>query len=259
MKIYYISSVPALLPHHKKKLDEFGGCVLILGKKSSEEEVVNKIKDAEILIVAPSGIMKITDKMLSQLPQLKFITTTSTSHDFIDVTAAEKRGIVVSNCKGANAQSVAEAVWAMILALSRRVIEYANDAKFEGAYNFNSYTGKQIYGKTLGIIGLGDIGLKVASIARGFNMSVLGYNRSKKNLPNINEVTLVNLLKNSDIISINVPLSDETRDLISEKEIMLMKEGIILINTSDEEIVNKQAVLKYIQSGKLCGYGSITS
>jgi len=255
MNIYYISPVPVLLPRHEEQLKQIGKLTLIKAEKLSEEEVATMAHDADIIALARPAITGCTDNFFSQMPHLKLITTVSTSHDWIDVSAAKKRGIVVSNCKGANARSVAESTWSLILALAKRTVEYASDAKNIGAYTFKDYVGMELQGKTLGVIGLGDIGSQVAKIGGAFGMKVLGYNRSNKDITGVESVNVEQLLRESDVISLHVPLTEQTKHFIGNDEITKMKKGIILVNTSDEEIVEKSAVISAIEQNKIYGYG----
>jgi phosphoglycerate dehydrogenase-like enzyme len=117
----------------------------------------------------------------------------------------------------------------------------------------------ELAGKTLGVIGLGDIGQKVAQIGLGFGMQVIGSNRSQKNLPGLTSVSLSQLLAASDVISVDVPLTDQTRGMIGEAEITQMKERVIIVNTADEKIVDKSAIIAAVKKSKVFGYGVETA
>lgn len=259
MKIYYLSSAPVLLPEHEQKLRQLGDLHLVEGVKLSPKQAAGQMPGAEIVILAAAGISQVDEEFFQALPSLRFITTTSTSHDWIDVAAAKRHSVVVSNCKGANAQSVAEGTWAMILNLSRRVHEYAVAARYSNASNFVDFTGIELAGKTLGVIGLGDIGQKVAKMGLGFGMKVIGYNRSQKNLSGVKQVSLSQLLAESDVISVAVPLTDQTKGMISEVELAQMKDQVILVNTADEKIVDKLAIIAAVKKRKVFGYGVETA
>jgi len=124
MNIYYASIEPVMLTEHKSLLEKIGDVHLVQGDRLSEEVTIKKLKDAEILVVAPSTVPKVTKKILDSLPKLKFITTVTTGYDWIDVEEATRLGVKVATVKGANAESVAEHTWAMILDLSKRVSEF---------------------------------------------------------------------------------------------------------------------------------------
>lgn len=255
MKIYLITSNPTISDAMKDELDKLGELVVINALKMSATDVIHKAGDAEILIAGSSGIEKISKEMLTGMEKLKMIATLTVGVAWVDVEAAKELGIKVCNIKGANAESVAEHAWGMILDLAKRITEFDRDVRNKGAYKFADYTGKEVYGKTIGIIGLGDIGSKVARIATGFDMQVLGYNKSGKSVSGVELVSLESLLKASDIIVTCVPLTNETKGIISQKEISLMKEGVILINPAMEAITDKEAVMNGLKSGKIFGFG----
>lgn len=259
MNITYISSSPIILSEHTPLLDRVGTITMIRARKLDGQELIDGLKDTEILIAAPSGVKELSATTLEALPKLRFITTTTTGSDWIDMTAAEKLGITVKTCKGANAESVAEHTWAMILDLSKRVAELDRDIRNKNAYDFSLYMGKEVYGKTIGILGLGDIGSKVARIAQAFGMRILGYNRSEKQLPGVEQVALKRLLQESDIIALCLPYTEETKEIISRDAVEQMKPGTLLVNTASESIMDKAAVLEGLKSSKLYGLGIETA
>lgn len=255
MKIYLITSNPTISGAMEGELKSLGNLVIINAQKMTAEKVISKAGDAEILIAGSSGIERISREILSGLKKLKMVATLTVGVAWVDIEAAKDLGIKICNIKGANAESVAEHAWGLILDLAKRITEFDRDVRNKGAYKFADYTGKEVYGKTLGIIGLGDIGTKVARIAGGFDMRILSYNRSQKAVNGVKQVGLKTLLKESDVIVTTVPLTDETTDMISGKEVALMKEGVILVNPAMEPITNKEAVLKGLESGKIFGFG----
>lgn len=255
MKIYLITSNPAISDAMKGKLEKMGELVVINAQKMTASDVISRAGDAEILIAGSSGIEKISQEMLGGLKKLKMIATLTVGVAWVDVDAAKNNGVVVSNIKGANAESVAEHAWGMILDLAKRITEFDRDARSKGAFKFADYTGKEVYGKTIGIIGLGDIGRNIARIAKAFDMRILGFNRSKKTIDGIQQVDKETLLKESDIIVTTVPLTDETVGLISDKEVSLMKNGVILVNPAMETITDKEAIFNGLATGKIFGFG----
>lgn len=255
MKIYLITSNPQIWGKMKDDLASLGEVKVINAQKFTAQQVIEQAGDADILIAGSSGIEKISKEMLQGMKSLKMIATLTVGVAWVDLTAAKGKGVVVCNIKGANAESVAEHAWGMILDLSKRITEFDRDVRNKGAYKFGEYTGREVYGKTIGIIGLGDIGQKVARIAKAFDMKVLGYNRSKKIIKDIKQVDFDTLLKQSDIIVTCVPLTEETTKMISDKQISLMKDSVILVNPAMESITDKTAVLKAVESGKIYGFG----
>jgi glycerate dehydrogenase len=258
MKICCITTNPQV-EDIKTRLELLGELTVHNKQKLNTDEVVVLAKDAEVLIAGSSGIASISKELIEKLPKIRFIALLTVGIDWVDVAYAKTKGIVICNIKGANSESVAEHTWGMILDLSKRISEFDRDARQKGAYKFSEYKGKEIYGKTLGIIGLGDIGKKVARGALGFDMKVLGCNRSKKSVQNVILVDLDELLKASDVIAVCAPLTSETKNMISKTEIEKMKDGVILVNTSREELVDKVAVLEGLCSGKIFGYGIETA
>jgi phosphoglycerate dehydrogenase-like enzyme len=255
MKIYLITSNPSLSESMKKRLQSLGDFMIIDAEKLTKNEIISKASDAEILIVGSSGVENISKEILNDLKNLKMIATLTVGVSWIDLQAAKDLGIIVCNVKGANSESVAEHAWGLILDLSKRITEFDRSVRNDGAFKFGEFTGKEVYGKTLGIIGLGNIGTKVARIAKGFDMKILGFNRSQKNISNVIQVDKETLLKESDVIVICLPLTTDTVDFISDKEISLMKTGVILVNTAMEPITNQSAVLKGLHGGKIFGFG----
>lgn len=255
MKIFLVTADPSLAVSQKKELESIGDLVVIKGQKLSNSEVIKKASDVEILIPAPSGIERVSRNILNNLKHLKFIALRTVGSAWIDLEAAKNLGIPVSNIKGANSESVAEHTWGMILGLAKRINEFDRDVRNKGAYKFSDYQGKEVYGKTLGVIGLGDIGKKVVRIAKGFNMKVLGVRKTDKPVSGVKLVSLETLVKSSDVITVCVPLTPETKNLISAEEISRMKQGVILVNTAREGIVNKKAIVKAVKKRKVFGYG----
>lgn len=255
MKIYLITSNPTISNAMKCELEKLGELIIINAQKMSADEVIAKASDAEILIAGSSGVEKISREMMEGLKKLKMVTTLTVGVAWVDIEAAKELGVKVCNIKGANAESVAEHAWGMILDLAKRITEFDRDSRNKGAFKFADYTGKEVYGKTIGIIGLGDIGKKVARIAKAFNMRVLGLNKSKQPVEGVELVEKETLLKESDVIVTTVPLTPKTINLISDKEIRLMKDGVILVNPAMEPITDKEAILKGLESGKIFGFG----
>lgn len=223
---------------------------------SIQKEDLEKIRDVEGLVVFIYS--SITKEVIDGLPNLKFITTMSTGFDHIDLAACKARNIVVSNVSGYGEITVAEHTFALLLALSHRIIESYERVK-EGYFSPEGLTGFDISGKTLGVIGVGSIGRHVIEIAHGFGMNILGYKRSpdpelEKQL-NFKIVDMDSLLASSDIITLHVPYSPETQHMINDAAISKMKDGVVIINTSRGGLVDTKALLKYIESGKVRAAG----
>jgi lactate dehydrogenase-like 2-hydroxyacid dehydrogenase len=254
MKIVTLVTQMEYTPEQKAALEKCGGFTHFSVQKIKGNEIVERIGDAEVLIVGSSGVEKIDADVLSQCPHLKFISVLGVGTDFVDVKKATELGIKVSNLKGTNSESVAEHTWGMILSLSKKIMEAHNGTK-EGKYRFTDYLGIEIQHKTIGILGYGEIGKRIARIAKGFDMKVLASNRSPKEAEGVEFVELHTLLEKSDVIVVTLPFTSDTENLIGMKQLNLMKENVILVNPAREQIVDKEAILKALESGKLFGFG----
>jgi phosphoglycerate dehydrogenase-like enzyme len=230
---------------------------IINAPKITPNELAEKAGDCEILVANPSGFTMVSKEHMDGLPKLKLITTTSVGTDWIDVQGAKERGVIVSNEKGVNSEAVAEHCFGMVLDLAKRVTEADRDIRGKGEHRSFPYMfmGLELYGKTIGVIGTGNIGQRVARIAKGFSMKILGVNKSGKKVKGIKLVSLEALFKKSDVIAITAPFTNETENLLSEKEFNTIKPGVILVSISREKIINKEAVLNALDSGRVGGYG----
>jgi len=193
-------------------------------------------------------------------PQLKLVSNYAVGFDNIDVEAATQRGIVVANtpCDEVN-EAVAEHTWALILSLERRIVE-ADEATRRGSYRGwepNIFLGKSLKGKTLGIVGMGRIGGMVAKRASGFGLTVL-YNKRSPDPELEKELGVAfsdidGLYAKSDIVTLHVPLTDETRGMINEESMAKMKDKAVIINTARGPIVKEQDLVNMIRKGKVGG------
>ena len=203
---------------------------------------------------------KVTREIIEAGTRLKAIGRAGVGLDNIDVNTAKKRGIHVLNTPEAPAYAVAELTIGLILSLARN-IPLADKTMKEGKWIKKELIGWQLRGKTLGLIGLGNIGENVARIAKGFEMNILIMKRTppamklQKELESeyVSPNNISTFLQKSDVITIHIPLTEQTNNMIGKKEIALMKEGAILINTSRGGIVEETALLEALQSKKLRG------
>jgi len=221
----------------------------------SEDELVSIIGDFDGLIIR-SGT-QVTAKVLEKPGKLKGIARAGVGIDNVDVKAATRKGIIVMNTPGGNTMSAAEHTVALMLAMSRHIVPACNSLK-AGTWDRKSYTGNQLNNKTLGVIGLGRIGMAVVKMALGFNMKVLGYDpfaapKEAEMLPI--EVTdkLERIYKESDFITLHVPKNDQTLNLIGAKELKMMKPTCRLVNCARGGIINEDDLYNALSSGIIAG------
>lgn len=255
MKISITCNNPPLPKEIINKLESLGKVRQFDVFKMSEDEVVEKMPDTEILICDTPSLTQIGKLTFDGLQNLKFISIYGVGYEWIDIEEANKRNIIVSNTKDSNSESAAEHIWGMILNLSKRISELERETRNIGENNVNNYQGIEVYGKTIGIIGLGGIGKKVARISKGFNMKILGVNKSNKSVEGVEITNLNYLLKKSDIITLCLPLNSDTINIIGDEELSLVKKDAILVNCSREKLVDKKAILKSLSEKRIFGYG----
>ena len=216
-----------------------------------EEKIIPIISDFEVIIAGEDWI---TARVMDTAKQLKIISKVGIGLDRMDIPAATKRNIVVTNTPNANCQSVADLTFTLLLSLARRVIE-ANSYLLNGEWK--PLIGTELWNKTIGIIGLGRIGKAVASRARGFDMNILAYDVYQDEEfaaeHGINYVTINDLLKNADFITIHVPGSASTKYLIGADELGKMRSTALLVNTSRGGTVDEKALYKALKDGIIAG------
>jgi glyoxylate reductase len=192
---------------------------------------------------------------------LKVISNYAVGYNNIDVEETTKSGVLVTNTPGVLTDATADLTWALLLACARRIPKsdsLVRDGRFVG-WSPTLLLGREVYGKTLGIIGMGEIGAAVARRAKGFGMKTIYHNRKRD--PETEKelgamyVSVDDLLKNSDYVSLHVPLTPETRHLIGEKELAMMKPTAILLNASRGEVIDEKALIKALKEGRIDSAG----
>jgi len=211
-------------------------------------------------IVCLLGV-KIDAELLDRAPKLRVVANVAVGYDNIDVPACTARGVVATNTPDVLTEATADCAWALLLSAARRVPEgdrYVRSGKWK-RWDWVTLRGADVHGRTLGILGAGRIGQAVGHRAVGFSMQVLYTSRERKLLFEhtslARRVEFKTLLRESDFLSIHVPLSKETRHLIGAKELAMMKTGAILINTARGPIVDEAALVRALKSGKLAAAG----
>ena len=217
----------------------------------SEDELMKIIGEFDGLIIR-SGT-QVTAKVLEKCSKLKGIARAGVGIDNVDVPAATRKGIIVMNTPGGNTMSAAEHTMALMLAMSRNVVPACNSLK-AGTWDRKSYTGNQLNNKTIGVIGLGRIGMAVVKMALGFNMHVLGYDpfSAPKEADELGiEVTdkLERIYKESDFISVHVPKNEQTLNMIGTKELKMMKPTCRIVNCARGGIINEDDLYNALSSG----------
>ena len=222
--------------------------------------LLNKIEGKDGLLCLLSDRID-KDVIAAGGESLKVISNYAVGYNNIDIEEATRRGILVTNTPGVLTDATADLTWALLLACARRIPisdRFVRDGKFVG-WGPKLLLGREVYGKTIGIIGMGDIGTAVARRAIGFGMRILYHNR-KRNLEAEKElgaiyVTIEELLRDSDFVSLHVPLSPQTRHLIGDREISQMKPTAILLNASRGEVVDEHALVEALRVGRIDSAG----
>jgi len=240
---------------HLERLKGYGEVILHTDRPATAEEKVRRAGNA-VCLINSRGAVKWPGEVLRQLPRLKMITVCGIGTDAIDLPAAEELGIVVSNLPGQTAPIVAEHALALMLAVARRAWFHTNELK---SGRWTSHDNVYLRGKTLGLIGAGSIAAETARLGRAIGMEVLAWTfRPTPERAARLEVTfaaLDELLSRSDVVSLHVKLTSESRGLIGEEQIRRMKPGAMLINTARGPIVDSRALVDALNSGRLGGAG----
>ena len=220
--------------------------VIFPDRNENLDELIHRAEGAEIVVESNIPLRK---DFLDACPNLKMLSIAFTGLDHIDMDECQRRGIVVKNAAGYSTEAVAELAIAMMIDLYRKVLE--NDAITRQCKRKGIMPGREIGGKTIGIIGMGNIGQRVAKLASAFGCKVLAWNRTPKQIDGVTFVDKETLLKESNIITLHIALNTETRDFISEKDLAMMKPDSILINTARGPVVNEVALANALRQGKI--------
>lgn len=237
-----------------KPITDKGHELVIYEDKTDDIEVLkDRVKEAEILVIAN---MPLKGEVISAAKNLKMISVAFTGVDHVDLDICKEKGIKVSNAAGYSTSSVAELAYGLMISLLRNIVPL--DKETRQGKTMADYSQFDLSGKNLGVIGTGAIGSKVAEIGLAFGCNVLAYNRSEKDTLKklgVKYLPLDELLKESDIVTIHLPNTEETNGLISEEKINLMKTTALLINTARGPIVDNNALAKALKEGKIAGAG----
>lgn len=223
---------------------------------TAPDQVLARAQDADVLLV---NKVKLPEDVLSQLPKLKYVGVLATGYDNVDTAAAASRNIAVTNVPGYSSDSVAQLTFALLLELchhagehSRRVLEEKAWSR-QPYYCFWDFPLSELAGRTMGVVGLGRIGVRVAEIARAFGMNVIAYTRTPKDIAGVKCVDFDTLLAESDVISLNCPLTEQTRGLINADALAKMKKTAYLINTSRGGVIVEDDLRRALDTGVIAG------
>ena len=234
---------------YKKKLEELGHTFISYKKDNDINKQIERVSDADVLILAN---MPLDERIVKNAKNLKYIDVAFTGVDHIPVELAKKNGIAISNASGYATDAVAELCISFMIQLLRNIKENEKILRNNGTKE--EFVGNLLNGKTVGIIGAGEIGRRVASLCKAFGCKVIAYNRSVVDDSNIDEqMELDELLKEADIVSLHCPLTKETEGMIGKIELSLMKNSAILINTARGAIVNTDDLVYALNNDMIRG------
>lgn len=222
--------------------------VIYPDRNENPDELKRRAEDAEVIVESNIPLRK---DFFDACPQLKMLSIAFTGLDHIDMEECQRRGIVVKNAAGYSTEAVAELTIALMIDLYRKVLE--NDAITRQCNGKGIMPGREIGGKTIGIIGMGNIGQRVAELANAFGCKVMAWNRSPKHIEGVTFVDKATLLKESDIVTLHIALNADTRDFLAEREFAMMKPTALLINTARGPVVNETALANALKNGTIAG------
>lgn len=227
--------------------------------RSAPEEIVERAKDADAVLV---NKVVLNESLLAQLPNLKYIGVCATGYNNIDIVAASKQQIAVTNVKAYGPTSVAQHTFGLLLALVNHIELHSNSVHqgdWSASADFCYWKTPliELAGKTMGLIGLGDIGSQVARIAIAFGMNVIAYRKNPRQTdnPNIRMVSLEDVFKNSDVLSLHCPLTEETKNLINKDSLASMKKTAYVLNTGRGPLINEAELTEALKNGVIAGAG----
>ncbi len=223
---------------------------------TSPADTVARIGDAEIIL---TNKVVIDEQVIAACKNLKYVGVLATGYNVVDLQAAARAGIVVTNIPAYSTQSVVQHVFALLLDYCSKVAYHSAEVK-KGRWENNSlfcfwdYPLIEIWGKTLGILGLGKIGEGVAKAANAFGMKVIASSRTPKEIEGVEFVSREELFRRSDFITLHCPLTEETKGIVNKESIGAMKDGVVIINTGRGPLVNEGDMVQALDSGKAAAY-----
>lgn len=212
------------------------------------EALIERSKDMDAVVLSN---FKYGREVMEHCPNLKAVFVAFTGVDHIDMEYCREKGITVCNCAGYSDVAVADLVFGMVISLYRNLVKCDEVTRVGGTKD--GLVGFELEGKKFGVIGAGQIGMRVANIAKAFGCEVYAYSRTKKEVEGVTFVDLDTLLSTCDVVSLHVPLNDKTKNLINKDKLELMKKNAILVNTARGPVVNSEALAEALKEGKIAG------
>ncbi|MEE0948797.1 MAG: NAD(P)-dependent oxidoreductase [Bacteroidales bacterium] len=231
------------------------GCDFVVypDRKEDEQTLVERMKDADVVIVSN---IRLSREVLEQCLKLKFLNVAFTGLDHIDQDYCREKGIVIRNASGYATQAVAELAVGLMLDVYRKITPF--DTSTRNLQGRNNILGRELHGKTVGIVGTGAIGLRTAAILKAFGCRLLAYSRTERQEAldmEIEYTTLEDLMQRSDIISLHTPLTAQTKGLISREMLELCKPSAIIINTARGAVIDNKALAEMLNKDCIAGAG----
>lgn len=229
------------------------------GNSMTKEEMIHTFSQYDGIVTSLTN--PIDEDVIAACPNVKIMANYAVGYNNIDIEAAVKHSLIVTNTPDVLSDTTAETAWSLVFAVSRRIVEadrYVRNGEWK-KFSANLFLGRDVFNKTLGIVGAGSIGRRFAEKARGYHMTILYYNRHRdfefEKQYNATYVSMEQLLSDSDIVSLHCPLNEETHHLIGEEELSLMKETAILINTARGAVIDQEALITALEERRLYGAG----
>lgn len=231
------------------------GCDFVVypDRKEDEQTLVERMKDADVVIVSN---IRLSREVLEKCPKLKFLNVAFTGLDHIDQDYCREKGIVIRNASGYATQAVAELAVGLMLDVYRKITPF--DASTRNLQGRNNILGRELHGKTVGLVGTGAIGLRTAAILKAFGCRLLAYSRTERQEAldmGVEYTTLEDLMQRSDIISLHTPLTAQTKGLISREMLELCKPSAIIINTARGAVIDNKALAEMLNKDCIAGAG----
>jgi phosphoglycerate dehydrogenase-like enzyme len=255
MKIVILDDV-TMTAEQEERLRQHGEVVIFTGVPAHPDEILSRAQGAHILIASWT---KINAEILQSLSRVKMISIWATGYDNVDVEAATRRGIQIAHVPGYATEAVAELSFGLMLAVVRKILPADQDVRREKKLNWDRFQGAELRGKILGLLGTGAIGARVAEIAHAFGMKLVAYDlaprRHMAEKFQLQYLPLEEVLRRSEILSLHLPLGPDTKGFLSDPEFNRMNRQTLFINTARAAIVDQDALLRALESGRIAAAG----